>query len=299
MDKDALDTFLAIHRLGSFSKAAEALHRTQPAISSRMRLLEQELGAPLFERISGGTVLSQAGRVLLPFAERAVAALEDAEQAVRALTTENAGPVSLAVVGTLAGPKLTRVLQRFAAAHPCVDLRLQTARSAEVSNLVRRGEATLGLRYDRDRSPDLQFDALAAEAQRVVCAPAHRLAGRAVGALAALRDERWIAFPDTPGRREIAAAHVFALFLARGLGEVDWLPVDSLTAQQRLVEAGFGIALMPESNIAGELASGALRAIEVADLDAQMPVYAVTRRGGYLSEAARALRALLLADYAA
>ena len=81
MDSDALNTFLVVHRRGGISNAAKALHRSQPAISRRIALLEQELGVPLFERIGGKTRLSDAGRVMVPYAERAVAAAQDAENA--------------------------------------------------------------------------------------------------------------------------------------------------------------------------------------------------------------------------
>jgi DNA-binding transcriptional LysR family regulator len=78
MDSDALLTFLTVHRRGGISSAAKTLHRSQPAISRRIALLEQELGVPLFERIAGRTMLSDAGRVMVPYAERAVAAAQDA-----------------------------------------------------------------------------------------------------------------------------------------------------------------------------------------------------------------------------
>ena len=70
MDSDALLTFLTVHRRGGISNAAKALRRSQPAISRRIALLEQELGVPLFERIAGRTMLSDAGRVMVPYAER-------------------------------------------------------------------------------------------------------------------------------------------------------------------------------------------------------------------------------------
>ena len=171
MDSDALLTFLTVHRRGGISSAAKALHRSQPAISRRIALLEQELGVPLFERIAGRTMLSDAGRVMVPYAERAVAAAQDAENAVRALARPNSGPIALAVVGTLAGGRLSAILKRFAAEHPEVELSLRTATSAEVSDLIRRGEATIGLRYDRDRSRDLDCELLFAERLQVVCAP--------------------------------------------------------------------------------------------------------------------------------
>jgi DNA-binding transcriptional LysR family regulator len=299
MDAEALDTFLAVYRQRGFSNATLVLNRTQPAISRRISLLEQELGAPLFERVAGGTVLSQAGRVLLPYAERALAAIQDAKSAVQALTTANAGPVALAVVGTLASTGLTGILKRFAASHPDVDLTLCTATSAEVSDLVRRGEATIGLRYDLDRSPDLQCEHLAAEPLIVACANEHRLAGRSIKTLAEIKSERWLAFPDAPGRREISASHIFALFLTHGLGEVDWTAVDSLTAQKRLVEAGFGLALIPASGIGEELAGRTISMIHVKDLNASQPIVGVMRRGGFLSAASQRVFELLRTGYGA
>jgi len=298
LDSDALDTFLTVHRKGGVSNAARALHRSQPAISRRIALLERELGVPLFERVAGRTRLSDAGRVMVPYAERAVAAAQDAENAIRALKRQNAGPVSLAVVGTLAGGRLSEILKRFAREHPGVDIKLQTATSAEVSDLVRRGEAAIGLRYDIDRLRDLDYERLASEQLQVVCALDHPLAGKRVARLADLRGERWIAFPEIPGRREIAAAHVFALFLTHGLGEVAWTPVDSLTAQKRLVEAGLGIALLSQTHAAEELRFRSIATIRVGDLAARQDIVAVTRRGGFLSAASQRLLEIIRAGHA-
>lgn len=298
MDSDALNTFLVVQRSGGISSAAKALHRSQPAISRRIALLEQELGVPLFERVAGHTRLSDAGRVMVPYAERAVAAAQDAENAVRALVRQNAGPVSLAVVGTLAGGRLSNILRQFAAEHPDVNLTMRTATSAEVSGLVRRGEATIGLRYNFDRSSDLDCERLFAEPLQVLCAPDHPLAGRRVAALADLRGERWIAFPEVPGRPELSASHIFALFLTQGLGEIEWTPVDSLTAQKRLVQAGLGIALLSQSHAAEELSVCAISTIRVGNLDATHEIVAVTRHGGFLSAASRHLLEIIRSDYA-
>lgn len=299
LDSAALDTFLVVYRSGGVSNAAKLLHRSQPAISRRIALLEEELGVPLFERVAGRNVLSDAGRVMVPYAERAVAATQDAENAVRSLTRSNAGPVALAVVGTLAGGGLAAIMKRFAREHPDVTLTLRTARSAEVSDLIQRGEATIGLRYDFDRSTDLDHERLFAEPLQVVCAPDHPRAGSCVRKLAELRDERWIAFPEVPGRREIAASHVFALFQTHGLGEIDCTPVDSLTAQKRLIESGFGIALLAHSTVADELKASTIATIGVRDLAASHHVVAVTRRGGFLSAAARGLLDIIRAHYSA
>ena len=289
MDTDALKTFVAIARTGGFSGAADALGRSQPAISRRIALLEAELGAPLFERLPGGVVLSQAGRVLMPHAERALAAVRDAADAMQTLRSGDSGPVEIAAVGTLASADLTATLKRFAADYPKVSLNLRTATSNQVSDLVRRGEVTIGLRYFDDPSPDLVCRSLAPEALVVVCAPEHPLAGSQIASLRDLKDEPWLGFPPPEGRGERWSGMLLAQFLTRGVAEVPFTVVDSLTGQKRLVEAGFGLALMPVSAVAEERAAASLAVIAVADLAVSNPVSLVTRRGGYVSPAAQAL----------
>src|SRR5262249_10236798 len=147
LEFNQVEAFLAIVRGRGFSRAASSLHLSQPAISRRIQLLELELNAPLFERLGSGVVLSEAGQAFLPHAEALVARAQDARDAVDAVRGSDVGVVTLALVGTLASSGLTAHLRRFREAHPGIDLRLRTALSAEVSALVRRGEATLGLRY--------------------------------------------------------------------------------------------------------------------------------------------------------
>lgn len=293
MDAESLHTFLAIQRAGSFTRAARALHRSQPAISRRIALLEHEVGAPLFERVAGGVALSQAGRALVPHAERALAALADCAAAIRSLREGDTGPIRLAAVGTLASTELTAILERFRSQRPGVELTFRTATSADVSDGVRRGEVTLGLRYQRDPSPDLACRELSPERLVVACGRRHRLAGKRVAGLAELADEAWLAFPSAADDREATSGNLLAQFLVRGVAAPRWTPVDSLTAQKRLIEAGFGLALLPESSLREERASGSLATIEVADLRAENPVFAIVRKGGYLSAAASDLLALL------
>ncbi|WID97320.1 LysR family transcriptional regulator [Bosea vestrisii] len=296
MDSEALETFVTIHHANGFSRAAEILGRSQPAISRRIALLEGELGVPVFERAAGGVVLSEAGGVLLPHAERVLAALRDAQSAIEAMRTGDAGHVALVTVGTLAGSNLTAVLKRFTADHPGIDLSISTATSAEVSELVRRGEAMIGLRYLLDVAPDLVCEHIASETMAVACAPEHPFAGTSLASMSALRDERWFAFRNAYDLRESFADNIFAQFQACGIGEIRWTPVDSLNAMKRLVEAGLGLALLPESAIEEELRTGSLATIVISDLKVANPVYAVIRRGGYLSPATLNLLSLLRSE---
>jgi len=152
MEMIEIEAFIAIVGSGSFSRAAEGLHLSQPAVSRRIELLEQELGAPLFLRTRTGTRLTSAGGAFLPFARQVLAAARDGAAAVRDLESGESGTISLALVGTLASTGLTTRLRAFREAHPGVRLALRTARSDEVSALVQQGEVELGLRYFPDPS---------------------------------------------------------------------------------------------------------------------------------------------------
>ena len=296
MEIDQIETFVAVARGGGFTKAASLLHLSQPAVSRRLELLERELGAPLFERIRSGAILTEAGRTFLPHAEALLASMRDGLDSVRALHQVDRGMITLALVGTLASTSLTGCLQRFRDAHLRVELRLRTALSQEVSVLVRRGDATLGLRYGGDPHPDMVTVSVYNELMMVVCSPRHRLAGRRSVAASALGTERWVAFP--PRNDAFYEPYPWSLqnrLAAWGLHPAEIVPIDSLTAQKRMVEAGFGLALLPESSVDEELRTGTLREMRVSGARVTIPVVLIHRRRAYLSGATRALMAELTA----
>src|SRR5437879_4740732 len=174
MNLHELQTFVSIARLGGLTRAAGQLHRSQPAITRRVKLLEDQLGVPLLERGPGGSVLTEAGRTFLPYAEAILAALKDGAQAVQALQREDHGLVSLAIVGTLAGTTIVEQLRCFSARHRNTRIDLRTANSFEVSDMVRRGDVSLGLRYFGDPSPELISQQISEERLVVVCSTQHR-----------------------------------------------------------------------------------------------------------------------------
>jgi DNA-binding transcriptional LysR family regulator len=293
MDIDEVRTFLAIAETGGFTRAGQRLHRSQPAISRRVEQLEHELGVRLFDRMRGRARLTEAGRAFLPHAEAALAALKDGHDAVRDLQAGPRGTISLALVGTLADTRIVDSLRRFARRADKVRLELRTASSAEVTDLVRRGDATLGLRYFTSDRPDLVERSAGGEAMLVIAARDHRLARRRRLRARDLAGERWIGFPPTPGDRD-SSGHLLARQLVRaGLDAADVTLIDSLTAQRRLAEAGFGLALVPESSVRDELRQGTLVALDVPAMRTTIPITALHRRNGYLSPAATTLLALL------
>ena len=277
MTLDELETFVCIAEVGGFTEASRRLHRSQPAISRRVRELEHGLGAVLFERVGRRVTLTDAGQALLPYARAALTAVRDGERAVRD-RADVAQAFRLAIVGTLADSHIVDALREFTARATDVTVDLRTASSREVSALVRNGDADLGLRYNADDDPKLESIPLGEEKLYVVVPAGHPVTEAELPDLEPLRTEKWLGFPAERGRERS-----FRGLLEERLGPVSITTVDSLTAQKRLIEAGLGVALMPVNNIREELRIGSLRVIDVPSLHARIPVVAVRRAGGYQS----------------
>jgi DNA-binding transcriptional LysR family regulator len=296
MTLDQLESFVCIATGAGFKAASRKLHRSQPAISRRIGQLEQALDAKLFERVGRTARLTDAGRALLPHAEAALASRRDGERAVRALAGETPAALSLklALVGTLADSQIVAALrglrERFAGA----SVELRTATSREVSDLVRRGDAHLGVRYFADVDPRLDWIPLGSEEVRVVVPAAHRVRAKRVSDLRAFDGDTWLGFPADRRQPE---ASLERRLLAAGAANPRITPVDSLTAQKRLVEAGLGIALLPRSSFREELRLGRLRTIAVEHMNADQPVFAVRRRGGHHGPLESALLEILLRGF--
>jgi len=292
MNLHDLETFVSIAQLGGVTRAAGQLNRSQPAITRRIKILEDQLGMPLLERGRKGAMLTEAGRTFLPYAEAVLAALKDGTQAVQALEGDDRGTVSLAIVGTLAGTTVVEQLRRFSARHRNARLILRTANSFEVSDMVRRGEVSLGLRYFADLSPELISQQVSQERIVVVCSAQHKWGGKRLQDSDQLRADQWFSLPMTRHRDSFAHLVTRQLASAR-LDDVQVMTIDSLTAQKRLIEADIGIALLPESSIQEELRLGTLRTIDISDLQTTVPIHVLYRKSGYLTGASRTLLSLI------
>jgi DNA-binding transcriptional LysR family regulator len=207
-----------------------------------------------------------------------------------ALEEEAQGTLTLALVGTLASTQLISHLQAFHAAYPRVRLLLCTARSDEVSTQVRQGDALLGLRYFADPRPDTRSLHVMDEPLQVVCAAHSRFVTGTPTEPAALQGVPWFSFPRKTGSAGEALAQLLEQQLLRhDLQSAERIVIDSLTAQKRLIEADFGIGLLPESSIEEELRLGTVRILPITALQTVQPVVLIFRRQAYLSRAARLL----------
>lgn len=290
MEFAELEAFVMIADMRTFTAAGRALGVSQPAISRRIDLLEHELNALLFERNRSGARLTDAGEALLPFAEGVLASIRDGTTAVEELRRGRAGTTTLALVGTLASTSLMARVAGFRDAYPDVRLLLRTQTSDGVSRLVRRGDAAIGLRYFAGGSIPLESTHVWSERMVVVSAPGSRLIAAAPGSVDTLRGIPWVTYPTGIGSSGEPFAEAMERHLVRiGMPEVERIEIDSLTAQKRMIEADFGIGLMPESAVAEELRIGSLHVLNLPELETSVPVHLVRQAGGYMSAATRSL----------
>lgn len=176
MDVSALKVFLAVADSGSFSRAAEQVFLTQPAISKRIATLEAELGQPLFDRLGRRIMLTEAGQTLLPRARSIVADLKDARRALAKLTEGVRGLLSMATSHHIGLHRLPPILRYFNRHYPEVELDLHFMDSEEAARAVVQGRLELAvITLPSNPDPQLKVIPIWEDPMAIVTAPGHAL----------------------------------------------------------------------------------------------------------------------------
>lgn len=260
MDVQELEAFWWIAQTGSFNRAAERLYLTQPSVTARIQALEKELGQQLFERKPRGVRLTDAGRALLPHAERILQVIAKARQAVTDLETASGGTLTVGAALTISTYTLPEILARFKATHPLIEVSLRTGRSRQVQQLVQEDAVQVGLIHAPMASnSDLVAIPLHTEPVVLVAPPGHSLAGGGVR-VERLAEEPFI----TPDRASGYWSLVEQFWAGAGLAPRITMELDSIEATKRMVMSGLGLSMLPRSTVEGELTRGVLVEVPVA-----------------------------------
>jgi DNA-binding transcriptional LysR family regulator len=269
-----VQAFVAVAREGSVSRAAEQLFLTQPALTARLQGLERELGASLFMRTSRGMRLSEAGHAFLPYAVRALETLADGRRQVDALERGGGGQLALGAAPAVSTYVLPLVLKRFAMTHPRIAVSVKTGHSEEVLALVLNEQVDVGL-VRALRHPEIESTLLYEDRLVLVVMPDHAFSASQSIDMDALRDEQLILFDRTSSYYELTSA----LFRQAGITPVGVMELDNIEAAKKMVQQGFGIALLPRTAVAGELAAGSLCEVRIADAEpVRRQIVAIRRR---------------------
>jgi DNA-binding transcriptional LysR family regulator len=281
-----LRAFAAVAREGSFSRAAERLYVSQPAISKHVASLEAKVGTQLVVRNRRGASLTPAGEVLADYVLRAEALIANASRALLAGGDAQVGTLALAASGIPGTYLLPPVLARFHEQHPGVELDFRVSTSAGALELVRAHAVELALVGGMIVPPELESEPLV-EDDVVLVGPAS-FGGRRLRA-GDLADLTWISREEGSATRQAVESARWQI----GLRSVRTLELPSWEAVKLTVASGAGIAAISRVALTNELSTGALAILDVPRWRLQRTISVLTARDVPLTPPAESFMRLL------
>jgi DNA-binding transcriptional LysR family regulator len=245
MNFNDLRTFVAVAETASFSAAAQQLFVTQPAVSKRIRALEQDLGVQLFDRVGKRVYLTQAGKVLVPQAQQMLAMLSDTEKQLRNLSEQVSGSLHMATSHHIGLHRLAPVLRTFTQRHPDVQLNISFEDSEVAHEMLRHGDIELAVvTLNPDGDDVLHYQSVWQDPLVFVLAepapPAWSMEDLAVAPCV------------LPGTGTYTGRIVLQRFADRGIPLAPSMSTNYLETIGMLVSVGLGWSVLPRSMV-GEL----------------------------------------------
>ena len=275
-----VEAFLGVAERRSVSAAAEVLYVTQPALTTRIKNLERELGVELFVRTPRGMRLSAEGRAFRPHAQRAVQALAEGRELLRERREGRVGELLVGAAPALSTYVLPLVLRRFQASFPNVHLIVRTGHSEEVLEQVLREQVQVGLVRELPH-PAVVSTPLYEDEIVLVVHPEHRFGEQRSIVVQELAAERLILFDRTSSYFVLTSA----FFREAGVVPRGVMELDNVDATKKMVEHGLGIAFLPYAAVRGELAGGTLREVAIAGYEpVRRTIVAIRRRDAVLPD---------------
>jgi len=266
----------------SFSRAAEVLNRTQPAISQAVRRLEEEIGEKLFDRSSKDGTLTQEGHVLLDYARQMLNLRHTAQNAIREVRNLHTGKVTISANEHTVF-SLLPVIAKFTKLHPLVKVEVKRGVASRIPKEIAARDVELGVISFQPSDNSLKSVPVMTDELLLIVSPNHRLADKKNVSISELGNETFIAHnANSPYREKVIetfAKHKTKLDIS--------VELPSLEAIKRLVEAGAGVALVPKLAAVAEVAAGQLCGLSVKEMKLERKLNIVYRKNSSLSYAAK------------
>jgi DNA-binding transcriptional LysR family regulator len=288
VDLAALHVFQTVAREQSYSRAAEKLYRTQPAISIAMRKLEDWVGKPLFVRGSGARTLTDAGTLLLEYADRMLNLREEIKKGMQQLNGLERGQVSIGV-NESSIHALLPALDRYRKLYPGIQIRVHRVFSRDVPRELLNHQLDIGVISYLPEERELTTVEFYRDSLALVVWPGHPLAKRRKVDISALEGETFVAhIVESPYRQRVI--QMFAKHRVTLRMDIELPTIESI---KRFVEMKRGVAIVPRMCVEREIARGDLRELNMRQMKIERRVYLVYRQDRPLSAAAQALVELL------
>lgn len=284
-----LEVFTAVAEEKSFSRAGHKMGRTQPAISSVIKLLEDELGEPLFDRRGKNVRLTAAGELLTEYAKRLLRLREEAVVAVGELRGLSRGRLRLGANETTCLYVLPEVLAAFKRAYPQVQVDIHRAISRSITERVVDGTLDFGIVTLPIKNPRLEAITIHRDEMALIVGPSHPLASRRTVKMKELEDQPFILHRVGTTTRERLVKH----FGDGGVKIKVTMEMASIETIKRFVSIGMGISIVPRLCIAKEVEEGSLHSLAIRNTRFKRQLGVIYNRDRNQSQAARAFLALI------
>ena len=288
-----LKVFEAVARHLNYSRAAQELHLSQPAVSMQMKQLEGSAGMPLFEQAGKKIFLTEAGREMQHYARSVTQQLEEAAEALSELKDASRGRLQLTIISTAKyfAPKF---VAKFCRLHPGVTLKLDVCNRATLLERLARNETDLVIMGHPPQGLDITLQPFAPNPHVIVAAPAHALARARRIALKHIAGETFLLRESGSGTR-LLMERVFA---EHGLAVNASMEIGSDETIKQAVMAGMGIGFLSSHTVQLELQAKRLVMLDVVGFPIVRNWYIVHRTDKRLSPVARAFKEFLLSEAA-
>lgn len=261
MSDRRLQVFYTVARLLSFTKAAEELHMTQPAVTFQVRQLEEQFNTRLFDRTHNRISLTEAGKKVYECGERIFAIYAEMDNSVRQITGDISGVLILGASTTIAEYMLPVLLGDFKAENPDVTVRLKVANTDGIVSQVENNAIDLGVVEAPVANKNLVVEECSTDQLVVIVAPDHELANETVVPLKCISNYPFICREEGSGTREVMLESMHKSGMEPNELKVS-MELGSLEAIKGAVEAGMGISVISYATIQKELKLGTLVAIK-------------------------------------
>jgi len=283
MDFEQLRTFLEVCRLRSFSRAAEKLMVTQPAISAQIRTLENEVGARLFDRDGGKVTFTAAGKVFEPFAEHCLQCHSHIMVAIGELHRSPRGEISVSANEATSLHVLPTVFAQFKRQYSRVGLSIERADRAKTLESVLNREVDFGVVSLPVKDPRLLVDTIHRDEVVLVAPKNHSLTARENVKFAEILQHSLL-LPKQGRQREL----IEDLFRSHDVQPRIAMEVESSELLKRLIIAGLGMGFLPRINVIADERAGFLKVIKLEGIRLNRELAVVFRKDKTLTRAAHA-----------
>ncbi len=288
MELYALEVFLTVVTERSFSRAAQKLYRTQPAISLALQRLEQEVGEKLIDRGPKDFTLTDAGRTVVEYARRFVSLEQELRNSLTELRDKSAGRLTIGA-NESATLYLLRHIERYRELYPGVKITIRRSRSSVIPNELLDGNLEMGVISYDPADERIHTRKIFSDSLVFVVSPKHRLAHRKTVSIAELGGETFVAHNVVSPYREL----VIRVFREHKVPLCIDLEMPTIDTIRKLVQGNLGVAFLPRMCVEQEIDQKLLHEVHVKEMHLNRNIFLVYHAKRALSHAARAFLELV------